>query len=230
MRWLEPLYLAQRHHFPNTGIVHCAGFSVARKPFDFVFDTTIGIKPADDYESGLVEAIRAQIRPDDRVTIVGGGLGVTAALAGSLARSVVCYEASKPFARITAETVRLSGLTNVRLIEAVVGMDVAVYGEQKSTNVIPAEALEVCDLLEMDCEGAEALILRNMTMRPRVIVVETHGMYGAPTDLIAGLLHQLGYSVKNMGVAETGKAEMCLKNDIMCLVGIRAAEIEQLEA
>jgi hypothetical protein len=47
--------------------------------------------------------------------------------------------------------------------------------------ISPAELPE-CDILELDGEGAESLILRNMTIRPRVIAVETHGVYGAPTS------------------------------------------------
>lgn len=225
---LGPVYLAQRHRFSNSGLAYCAGIAVARKPFDFLFNSTAFIVSAEDYESGLVQAIRTQIRPDDRVCIVGGGLGVTAALAGSLAKSVVCYEASKPFARISADTALLNGLTNVKLVEAVVGLDVAVYGKQKSDHIMPAEALEDCDLLEMDCEGAEATILRHMTIRPRVIVVETHGLYGAPTDMIASLLRDKGYSVQNLGIAETRFAEMCRKADIMCLVGLRSEKHEQV--
>ena len=37
-------------------------------------------------------------------------------------------------------------------------------------------------MLELDCEGAEVEILRELTIQPRVILVETHVLYGAPTD------------------------------------------------
>jgi hypothetical protein len=38
--------------------------------------------------------------------------------------------------------------------------------------VTPAELPE-CDVLELNCEGSEIGILRNMTIRPRAIAVET---------------------------------------------------------
>lgn len=224
IRWLEPMYLARRHLLPTSHLVNCAGFSVAKKPLDFLFFSTAGIESASNYESSLIQALHTYIRPEDRVSIVGAGLGVTTALAGSLARSVVCYEASKPYARITSETVRINGLSNVTLIEAVVAEDRAVYGREKTNRILPPESLEDCDLLEMDCEGAEVLILRQMKIRPRVIVVETHGLYGAPTAMIQDLLQGLGYTVQNMGIAEERYPDQCLKHDIMCLVGLRATE------
>ena len=54
----------------------------------------------------------------------------------------------------------------------------------------------------MDCEGAEVEILREMTIQPRVILVETHGLFGAPTDLVASLLEKRGYVVSDRGLAE----------------------------
>lgn len=224
IRLFEPAYFAQRHRLPTSYLVTCAGISVAKKPLDFLFNTTAAIKSANNYESSLVQALRDHIRPDDRVTIIGAGLGVTTALAGTLAQSVVCYEASKPYARIASETMRVNGVSNVTLIEAVVGVDQAVYGREKTDRILPPEALADCDLLEMDCEGAEGLILQQMTIRPRVIVVETHGLYGAPTSMIAELLQGLGYIVQNIGIAEERFPEMCHKHDIMCLVGMRSAE------
>lgn len=217
----EPFYISHRHRLPTSRLVRCAGFVVARKPLDFLFDVTAQIRSEENYESALVQALRSNVRADDRITIIGGGLGVTAALAGSLSRTVVCYEASKPYARIAAETLKLNGQFNVALVEAVVGVDVGVYGKEKTALVLPPEALQDCDLLEMDCEGAETLILRRMTIQPRVIVVETHGLYGAPTALIAGILEDKGYKVQNLGIAETRYSEFCRTADIMCLVGLR---------
>ena len=36
-------------------------------------------------------------------------------------------------------------------------------------------------------------ILRGLTIQPRVILAEAHGIYDAPTDLIASLLEKRGY-------------------------------------
>jgi hypothetical protein len=74
----------------------------------------------------------------------------------------------------------------------------------------------------LDCEGAEVEILRELIIRPRVILVETHGLFGAPTDLVASLLETRGYVVSDRGVAEPRLAGFCTVNDIRVLLGIRS--------
>jgi hypothetical protein len=76
-------------------------------------------------------------------------------------------------------------------------------------------------MLQLDCEGAELLILRNMAIRPRVIAVETHGVYGAPTRTVKELLEKLEYAVEEWGLAEPRVSEECEANDIRILVGKR---------
>jgi hypothetical protein len=68
--------------------------------------------------------------------------------------------------------------------------------------VLPASQLPSCDVLQLDCEGAEVGILREMTIQPRVILVETHGVFGAPTNLAASVLEKRGYVVSDRGLAE----------------------------
>ena len=106
---------------------------------------------------------------------------------------------------------------------AVVGEAIAVYGvpHQLSTVVVPPAELPECDMLELDCEGAEIAILRNVAIRPRVIAVETHGVYGAPTRTVKELLEKMDYAVEEWGVAEPRVSEECEANDIRVLVGKR---------
>ena len=51
-------------------------------------------------------------------------------------------------------------------------------------------------------KGAEIVILRNMTILRRVIAIETHGCYGAPTVVVKALLEELDYTVQDRGIAE----------------------------
>jgi hypothetical protein len=74
-------------------------------------------------------------------------------------------------------------------------------------------------VLQLDCEGAEVEILREIIDQPRVILVETHGLCGAPTDLVASLLEARGYAVSHRGLAEPQKGDFCTKNDIRVLLG-----------
>jgi hypothetical protein len=58
---------------------------------------------------------------------------------------------------------------------AVVGEAISVYGERDghSPRILPPGELPKTDVLEVDCEGAEIGILRNMTIRPPPIAGET---------------------------------------------------------
>ena len=57
-------------------------------------------------------------------------------------------------------------------------------------------------------------ILREMIIQPRVILVETHGRYGAPTAFVASLLETRGYVVSDRGLAEPRLLDSCTKNDL----------------
>ena len=77
-------------------------------------------------------------------------------------------------------------------------------------------------MLELDCEGAERGIFDAMTIRPRAIVVETHGMAGSPSEGIRRQLEALGYAVTDLGVAEPRLQAYCEQRDIRVLLGTRA--------
>jgi hypothetical protein len=101
----------------------------------------------------------------------------------------------------------------------------ATFGSDGSDNasdlgpVLPPSQLPSCDVLQLDCEGAEVEILRETMIQPRVILVETHGIFGAPTNLVASLLEKRGYVVTDRGLAEPRLAELCTKNDVRVLLG-----------
>lgn len=180
-----------------------------------------------DYEQTLISALRSQVRLGDRVTIVGGGEGVTAVVAAKAVGetgSVVCFEGNSWGVRkIKATATRNKVSRRLTVKHAVVGEAIGVYGapDELSTLVVPPAELPECDILELDCEGAEILILRDMTIRPRVVAVETHGVYGAPTGTVKELLEKLGYAVEEWGIAEPRVSEECEANDIRILVGKR---------
>jgi hypothetical protein len=180
-----------------------------------------------DYERTLIAVLRSQVRIGDRVIIVGGGEGVTAVVAARAVGetgSVVCFEGNSWNVRKVKATAARNKMSKRLTVEhAVVGEAIAVYGvpEQYSTLVISPAELPECDILELDCEGAERLILPNIAIRPRVIAVETHGVYGAPTGMVKELLEKLHYAVEDWGLAELGLSEECESNDIRILVGKR---------
>jgi hypothetical protein len=64
-------------------------------------------------------------------------------------------------------------------------------------------------------------ILSKMTIRPRIVLVETHGFRGAPTSEVRGIMEEIGYETKNLGIAEPRIEETCRKRDIKVLIGKR---------
>lgn len=177
------------------------------------------------YEAALVHGLGAEIRAGDRVVVIGGGIGVTAVKAALLAGPsghVTCFEGSAENCALVGRTAALNGVSNLTVRHGVVGRSIAVYGSAAGRGeVLPAGQLPPCDVLELDCEGAEIGILREMTIRPRVLLVETHGVYGAPTTEVAAVMEACGYAVSDLGWAEPSQEATCRANDIRVLSGQR---------
>lgn len=177
------------------------------------------------YEQALVEGLNSTVRPGDSVLVVGGGFGVTATIAARLVGEtgrVICIEGGieqAGFARATAAVNRVADRLTVR--HAYVGPPDQIYGSRDGAIELDIADLPDCDVLEMDCEGAERAILSAMRIRPRAILVECHGVFGAPTGEMHALLEGLGYVVDNFGVAEPHHEAHCLKNDVFVLRAVR---------
>lgn len=175
------------------------------------------------YESTLVAGLRAHVRPGDCVVVVGAGHGVTTVVAAQMAGpsgTVEVFEASDDMAARTRVAVALNGVAGrVHLNYAVVSEEIAVWGDTRAPVVAPQD-LPSCDVLELDCEGAELEILRRMTIRPRVILVETHGMFDASTAGTSALLTELGYDVVSDEIADATVSAYCEEYDIRVLTAV----------
>lgn len=181
------------------------------------------------YESALVAGLRAHVGPGEHVVVVGGGHGVTAAVAAIAAGPgghVDAFEAGDDMLPKIRRTLAAAGVdTTVTVHHAIVGAAHSVYGDTTAA-VVAAGSLPACHVLMMDCEGAEREILTDLARseaRPRVLLVETHGIFGAPTADIRGLVEALGYTITRDEVAESGLEEMCLRNDVRVLTALRTA-------
>ena len=179
-----------------------------------------------DYESTLVAALRERVESGDRVVVVGGGLGITttvAAIQAGATGTVDCFEGASEGVEKVRRTALLNGVASrVSVHHAVVAQSISVYGTEPDQAVVPPSALPDCEVLELDCEGAEVDILRGMTIRPRVILVETHGLYGASAALVTSILENLGYNVADLGVAEPRVQQDCEEGDIKVLEAVWA--------
>jgi hypothetical protein len=175
-----------------------------------------------NYEETLVKALIANVRIGDRVVVIGGGNGVTSIIAAKLSKTkVICFEGDLAGVLATRKTAQLNDEQDkIDVIHAIVGANVAVYGNQFSEKIVSPADLPECDVLEMDCEGAEHQVLSEMKIRPRVVAVETHRVLGAPAEKVQQLLVACGYRVENLGLAEPRLQEYCIKNGVEVLVGI----------
>lgn len=184
-----------------------------------------GLTDEPGYEVALIDALKESVRPGDHVVVVGGGVGITAVIAAlrtGTFGAVTCFEGSLQYARHIEETARRNNISNLTVHHAIVSKPIAVYGHENDFGtVIPPNRLPDCDVLELDCEGAEVDILQNMTIRPRVIIVETHGAHGAPTSFVDALLRERGYTVRGLGLAEPRLENICRENDIQVLLATR---------
>lgn len=174
-----------------------------------------------EYEAALVKGMNMYVKPGMTVVVVGTGLGVTAVVAGKLTGPggrVICYEGSELNAGLARETFRRNGVADYVTVQyALVGPAIGVYHGDNSAPSVALEDLPQCDVLELDCEGSEKQIISNLPFRPKYILVETHGVHGAPTAEIDDLLQQQGYATTDLGIAEPREAANCTEGDIRVL-------------
>jgi hypothetical protein len=217
---------------PDGGEILYAGIPVGyRKVGDNLLPKLYNSPDVSDvpgYEQALVTALRAHVRRGDEVVVVGVGLGVTcvvAALAAGETGHIKCFEGDLHGVEALRRLARLNGVAErITARHAVVGEAIGVYGDVVASTTVHPSELPSCDFLELDCEGAEVGILRDMTIQPRVVAVETHGFLGAPTDAVHEILESRGYRVEDLGWAEPRFQRTCGENDIRVLVGTLAVQ------
>lgn len=177
-----------------------------------------------NYESGIVAGLEKTVEPGDEIVIIGGGWGVTAAVAAKLtgpSGSVTVYEGAQQNVSHVRETAELNGVEDIITVNhAIVGPAIDLRGEAGEPERLEAKALSDCDVLELDCEGAERQILTELAIQPRAVVVESHGMYESPTDIVATLLSEKGYNVVSTVVADERLRDYHENKDIFVLTAL----------
>lgn len=159
-----------------------------------LFDRT---RISESAEEALLEGLSRHVRLGDSVVIVGGGRGVSTVVAARRADRVRVYEPVSERVDRVEETASLNFVSDtVEIHHARVGeIRDTMDGDPSGAGVVSPTELPECDVLELDCEGAELEILENIRIRPRAIVVECHGCFGAPEDAVRAELERLGYTI-----------------------------------
>lgn len=120
------------------------------------------------YEEILISHIRQYLQNDSKAVVVGGGLGVSSVVAVcSGADEVDTYEASSDRIETIQETLDLNKVSEtVSLHHAIVESEIKIEGDIGSARQIDTVDLPSCDILILDCEGAERDILEKLTESP----------------------------------------------------------------
>jgi len=191
---LKSFYNAVRPHLPKRWQVY-NGVAVRDAA---IADATDHLP---EFKAGLKTAIHEGVRGGDRVIDIAAGRGVAAVWAARAgARAVTSYEASPEYVAIARQTADAAGVANVVDVEhALVGEAIDVWTDDlEGVPTIAPAALPACDVLQLDCEGAELSILDELEQRPRSIIVESHPEFGAETDAVEARLRRLGYDTDRL--------------------------------
>lgn len=165
------------------------------------FDEERDLHP--DFEGVVVSALRRHVRRGDSVVVVGGGWGTTTVVAARMTHfegDVTAFEPSPKMLDILQRTITANRVDNVVTVtHAAVGSvsdsSKRIFGFGDVDVVSPSDLPE-CEVLDLDCEGAELEILRALDYRPRLLTVEAHPHLGCPHDEVETELDRLGYDIQ----------------------------------
>lgn len=156
-----------------------------------------------DYEAPLVGAIRNHIQNEDEIIIVGGGIGVsTVAAVEATGRTghVTVYEAVESRCQTIRKTAELNCVQNyVTIKHSIVAtysqFSSEFYGEPGDPDRLSSSMFPSCDVLVLDCEGAELDVLSELEINPRCVIVEIHEFLDVAESEIREQLTTLGYNI-----------------------------------
>lgn len=201
-----------RRVLPTTNVIDYNGVAVRQvKLLDTVVPRAYPGPENPRYEEPLVDAIQAHVEEGDRVIEIGGGNGVCTVYAAKTvgeSGSVDCYEGTETNVRSVRKTARLNDLDDrITVHHAVIGPELSLVGiKGDPDNVHPSEVPD-CDAMVLDCEGAEKKILSDMQVRPRVVIVETHGHKDSTSGEIDEIMTEQGYVQVSKEPASTIESE-----------------------
>lgn len=163
-----------------------------------LLDNIIGFPYHEDTE---IDYIKKYVNAGDKVVDIGGGVGVSSVWAARKAGKsgkITVYEPSSTCIERMRRTFELNKVeAEIQINHALVSEEAGKirFEEGENAEKILPQDIPDCDVLNMDCEGAELAILKEMNITPKMILVETHSMYGSSGTDVIEVLKGLDYEV-----------------------------------
>jgi len=154
-------------------------------------------------EGGIVKCHEKLSKEGDKVLVVGGGSGVTGVRAAWIVGNkgkVIIYEGGKESVREIKSNILKNGVSRTcEVRHSVVGPEKNVYGgETRNASSVSPNGLPECDVLELDCEGSEIKIMKEMKISPRVIISEMHPWNTKyNVEKYTKIFDNIGYELRN---------------------------------
>lgn len=197
---IEFIYRVSFRRFtPRKGYIIHNKVKIKRK--HILDDLFLSVTREPKVEDGVISSHKKVTKEGDKVVIIGGGNGVTAVRAAMIVGKkgkLFIYEGGKYSYEKVKKVVAMNSVGDIsKVFNSIVGEGINVYGgehtDAKRTN--PNEIPD-CDVLELDCEGAEIDILRELHMRPRAIIAELHPWhFQEDPGFLLELIDEKGYEV-----------------------------------
>lgn len=201
-RTIPYCYRSIRSILPKTGYYTRSGIRVRERRLLDPIIPYLDYSDDPDYEWALISQLRDQVQEGDQVVVVGGGTGVSTVVAANQSGKqglIIIFEADSDRVDQCKRTLRFNGVEDqCEVHHAKVGPAIHVPNSKNSgpeAQALTPGDLPDCDVLELDCEGAEREILQKMDIKPRSIIVETHPHFDAPPETIGAILEEKGYEI-----------------------------------
>lgn len=147
-----------------------------------------GYQDNESKEGGLVSGHEKLTREGDVVVIIGGGSGITAVNAARITSSkgeIHVFEASADQVEILREVLSQNNASDwCEVNHTIVGGDRGTFrnGSTNEAEQLHIKEIPDCDVLEIDADGGEIDILQELSIYPRVILLELHPYFFADRE------------------------------------------------
>lgn len=156
-----------------------------------------------DFKQPNIEQIQNNYTKGDKIIIIGGGNGVSAVHSANIVGpdgEVMIYEGDEERVHDLERTLKHNEVLDICEINHSIVGQAHLVESPGSANVVQPSDLPQCNALEMDCEGAELEILKDIQRLPDKMIIELHhkktySPYSSP-DTIKSILEEKGYSVE----------------------------------